>query len=419
MFSQNNNLEYGEAIASELAELLNDGAVAEARQAFLAFFDNLETPLVSLPGLAAKLGVGEVHVKDESGRLGLASFKALGGAYAVLRLVQEESARRLRRPVSARELLTEDVKAVARRITVCCATDGNHGRAVAMGANLVGAKAIVYLHAGVSEARERAIQEAGAKTVRVKSGYDASVRLAAQMAAACGWTLVSDTSWPGNERMPSAVMQAYAVIAAEIAARVAQPTHIFLQAGVGALAAAIAGYYASRHFDRRPCFVVVEPQRAACLFESNRAGRRVAVKPGPPTIMAMLECYEPSHLAWRILSRTADFFMTVDEEDACAAMRQLAFPLNGDPAIVSGESGCVGLAALQVVNAQGHRRSIGLDESSRVVILNTEGATDPFLYESIVGASACKTADDSTIGRACGRRGSSDSSRPFPRGGVR
>jgi len=186
------------------------------------------------------------------------------------------------------------------------------------------------------------------------------------------------------------VMQGYTALVAEaLRALPAPPTHVFVQAGVGGIAAAVAGHLGAALGERRPTVVVVEPARAACLFESARAGRAVRIPAGEPTVMAMLECYEPSLVAWRVLARAADAFMTVEEEDAVAAMRRLAQPAGGDPAIVAGESGGVGLAGLMRVAADaGWRAAIGLDAAARVFLVNTEGATDPARYRELVGAAA-------------------------------
>jgi diaminopropionate ammonia-lyase len=166
------------------------------------------------------------------------------------------------------------------------------------------------------------------------------------------------------------------------------PTHVFVQAGVGGVAAAVAGHLALLLGDQRPTFVVVDPARAACLFETARAGHPVKIEHGEPTVMAMLECYEPSLVAWRVLSRVADAFMTVDEEDAVAVMNRLARPAGNDPAIVAGESGGVGLAGLIRAAADSEvRAALGLSKASRVFVINTEGATDPARYTQLVGLS--------------------------------
>jgi diaminopropionate ammonia-lyase len=347
------------------------------------------TPLHSLPGLAAALGVGAVAVKDESVRLGLGSFKALGGAYAVMRLVLDRAEAALGRPVAAEELLSPVVRAVAGGMTVACATDGNHGRSVAAGARLVGAPCVIFVHAGVSDERVAAIAAFGARMVRVEGGYDDSVAEAARRSAQEGWTVVSDTAWEGYEAIPLTVMQGYALMAGEAFDALAEPpTHVFVQAGVGGVAAAVAAHTAEFYPASAPAIVVVEPERAACLFESARAGRLAKAHHGEPTIMAMLECHEPSPIAWEILAALAAAFITLPEQAAIDAMRRLARPLAGDPAIVSGESGCVGLAGLiACLDDEEARRALGLGPASRILLFNTEGATDPGLYQKIVGAT--------------------------------
>lgn len=363
-------------------------AGAEAAEAYLRLRPNHRaTPLLSLPALAREIGIGAIHIKDEGQRLGLGSFKALGGAYAVTRLVVEEAAKRLGRPVAITDAGSPDVRAVASTMTFTCATDGNHGRSVAQGAQLAGAKAVIFVHAGVSDERIAAIARFGAEMVRVDGNYDDSVAEATRVAEARGWTLVSDTSWPGYERIPGLVMQGYTVIVCEALREMAEPpTHVFVQAGVGGIAAAVAAHLATECGERRPTMVVVDPARSACVYESARAGRLVKVAPGEPTVMAMLECYEPSLVAWRILARCADAFMTVEDDEAVAVMNRLARPKGGDPAIVSGESGGVGLAALLQAAADPEmRRALGLDASSRAFLINTEGATDPKRYEALVG----------------------------------
>jgi diaminopropionate ammonia-lyase len=282
-------------------------------------------------------------------------------------------------------------------MTVACATDGNHGRSVAQGAQLVGAKSVIFVHSGVSEERVAAIARFGAQMVRVNGTYDDSVAEAAHVAAEKGWIVVSDTSWPGYERIPGLVMQGYTAMVREALRQLPEtPTHVFVQAGVGGVAAAVAGHLALALRDRRPTFTVVDPARAACLFETARAGHPVKVQHTQPTVMAMLECYEPSLVAWRVLSRVADAFMTVDDEDAVTAMNRLARPAGSDPAIVAGESGGVGLAGLMRAAADTQARlELGLDETSRVFLINTEGATDPERYAELVGLRPDEVMDRS------------------------
>jgi len=386
MFLLNQHPDYRKPLDPVDAEMLSVPAAEEVER-YLTYRDNhAPTPLHTLPALAAELGVTTVHIKDEGFRLGLGSFKALGGSYAVIRLVLEEASRQLGRPIDVAELHAPEIRAVAAGMTVACATDGNHGRSVAQGAQLVGARAAIFVHSGVSDERVAAIARFGAQMIRVEGTYDDSVAEAARVASETGWTIVSDTSWLGYERIPGLVMQGYTAMVSEALRQLpALPTHVFVQAGVGGVAAAVAGHLALALGVQRPAFVVVDPARAACLFETARAGYPVKIVQGEPTVMAMLECYEPSLVAWRVLSRVADAFMTVDEEDAVAVMNRLARPAGDDPAIVAGESGGAGLAGLMRAAADPEiRAALHLNEASRVFVINTEGATDPERYAELV-----------------------------------
>ncbi|PWK72584.1 diaminopropionate ammonia-lyase [Aminobacter sp. AP02] len=387
MLIRNQHPDYRKPLEAVDAETLGIAA-AEAVERFLSHRPNHRpTPLRSLPALAHGLGLGTIHLKDEGYRLGLGSFKALGGAYAVIRLVLEAAEKELKRPVEIAELYSPEVTRISAAMTFGCATDGNHGRSVAQGAQLVGAKSVIFVHGGVSDARIAAIARYGAEITRVAGTYDDSVAEAARVCDQNGWTVVSDTSWPGYERIPGLVMQGYTAIMREALEKLPlPPTHVFVQSGVGGIAAAAAAYLASRFGAARPTFVVVDPARAACIFETARTGRPVKLHHGEPTVMAMLECYEPSLLAWRILSRVADAFMTVEDETAVEVMNRLARPLGHDPVVVSGESGGAGLAGLlTAARDPGMRAAIGLDDKSRVLLVVTEGATDPDRYRELVG----------------------------------
>jgi diaminopropionate ammonia-lyase len=389
MFLLNSHPDYRAPLDPVDAETLGVAA-AEKVERFLSFRDNhAPTPLHALPALAAELGVGALHVKDEGHRLGLGSFKALGGGYAVICLLLEAASARHGRAFDVGDLRHPDVRSVAAQMTFACATDGNHGRSVAQGAQLVGARSVVFVHGGVSDSRVAAIARFGAEMVRVAGTYDESVTTAARVSGEKGWTVVSDTSWAGYERIPGLVMQGYTAIMREALRELAAPpTHVFVQAGVGGIAAALAGHLALTLGDGRPAFVVVDPARAACIFETAKAGRPVKVAHGEPTVMAMLECQEPSPLAWRVLSRVADAFMTVEDADAVAVMNRLARPAGSDPAIVAGESGGAGLAgAIGAAADVGLREKLGLDAASRILVVNTEGATDPQRYTELVGMS--------------------------------
>jgi diaminopropionate ammonia-lyase len=390
MFLLNEHPDHRQALETADGACLSVEAARQVESYLSRRPEHAPTALHSLPRLARAIGVGSIHIKNESTRLGLGSFKALGGSYAVIRLVGEEAERRLGHVVDIGELFSPEVKAVAAGMTVGCATDGNHGRSVAAGAQLVGAHAAIFVHEGVSPERAAAIARFGAKIIRVSGSYDDAVAEAARVCAVRGWIVVSDTSWPGYERIPGLVMQGYTAMLSEaMRALPDTPTHVFLQAGVGGLAASVAGHFAVLLGERRPTIIVVEPARAACLLESMRIGHPVRIAQGEPTVMSMLECYEPSLIAWRVLTRCADAFMTVDEQDAIDIMRRLARPEDDDPVVVAGESGGVGLAGLTVAMRDADCRvAIGLDLDSRVFVINTEGATDPGRYQELVGMAA-------------------------------
>ena len=387
MFLLNKHADYRTALDPVDADTLGSAGADAIERHLAQRVDHAATPLHGLPGLASEFGIGTLHVKDEGHRLGLGSFKALGGGYAVTRLVLEAAEAQLGRSLGDDAFLLPEVRALAASMTFACATDGNHGRSVAQGAQLVGAKAAIIVHGGVSEERIAAIARFGAQIVRVAGTYDDSIVEAARMAGENGWIVVSDTSWPGYERVPGLVMQGYTAIVREALKQLpSAPTHVFVQAGVGGIAAAVAAHLALVLGEDRPVFTVVDPARAACIFEAARAGRPIKVAHGAPTVMAMLECYEPSPIAWRVLSRVADAFMTVEDADAVAMMNRLARPTGGDPAIVGGESGVAGLAGLMRAMADpAIAGALGLDGSSRVLVINTEGATDPVQYEALVG----------------------------------
>ncbi|WP_313195184.1 diaminopropionate ammonia-lyase [Shinella zoogloeoides] len=349
--------------------------------------DERATPLVSLSEIAAAAQVGHMLLKDEGRRLSLGSFKALGGAYAVMTLFKRMLEDHLDDKVAVAQLVSPTAREFAAGITFCCATDGNHGKSVAAGARILGCKSVIFVHEGVTAARADAI---GAdEVIRVSGNYDVSVDEAERVARERGWLLVSDTSWEGYEEIPSLVAQGYTVLADEALSQIADlklapPTHVFLQAGVGGFASSISLHLSEALGHDAVKTVIVEPDRAACLYASAKAGRLTSFTPTEPTIMAMLECYTPSLVAWRILDATASAFMTVTEEEAKDAMRALAFR---DPPVVAGESGAAGLAGLLAAARDPRTREIlGLNEESVVLLINTEGATDPASYERIVGS---------------------------------
>jgi diaminopropionate ammonia-lyase len=338
------------------------------------------------------MGVQHLWYKNEAERFDLGSFKALGGAYAVAELIMRKAAEQpWAVPVSSPLLFAGQYRDLAKDITVTSATDGNHGRSVAWGAELFGCKAVIYIHATVSEARKQAIEAFGAEVRRVDGNYDDSVRQCAIDAAQRGWTVISDTSYPGYTDIPKDVMQGYGVMIAEAIAQLPpddQPTHVFMQGGVGGMAAAVTAHITWRWDRMRPMLVIVEPENAACLLASAKAGGPATVSGDLETVMAGLSCGEPSLLAWDILDEAADAFMTVPDHAAEATMRLLANGVGEDRPVVAGESAVAGLAgAIAISSNEELRAKLDLGRSSRVLVFGTEGATDPDLYQRIVGRS--------------------------------
>jgi diaminopropionate ammonia-lyase len=314
------------------------------------------TPLLSLPSLAAKLGVGEVRAKDESRRFGFGAFKALGGVFAVHRFLARHPDRG---PAD---------------IVFTAASAGNHGRSVALGAQSVGARCTIFLPTSTSAEKEAAIRALGADVIRVDGDYDTAVAECRRRADTNGGAIIADTSWDGYEAVPRDVMQGYTVLAKEILCEwPAGPTHFFVQAGVGGLAAAVIGYFWAM-MPRRPVSVVVEPESADCWFQSNQAGQPTLASGTADTVMGGLACREISPLTWPVLGLGADWFMTITEHQVMPARRQFAHSLPGDPALASGPSGCAGLAGLLRASADGSAaRALSLDSNSRVLLINSEG----------------------------------------------
>ncbi len=334
------------------------------------------------PRLADALGVGKVFVKDESSRLGLPAFKVLGASWAVYRALEERVGNEGFGDWETIDELKVKLEPL-RPLTLVAATDGNHGRAVARVARLLGLGARIFVPGDMAPARREAIAGEGAEVVVVYGTYDDAVERSAEAEG----LLVSDTSWPGYERVPLWVIEGYSTMLWEIEDELgrrgeAWPGLVIVQIGVGAFAAAVARHFRNVGAATRPKLVGVEPAGAACLFESVSAGRIVSV-PGPhDSIMAGINCGRPSLVAWPTLSRSIDLLVSVDDEPTSEAMR-----LAARSSIVSGETGAAGLGGLlgllRAGGGEEARRVLDTTGATRVLVFNTEGATDPGAYRSI------------------------------------
>lgn len=392
-YLKNPRIQKGSSMES-LRRVIQPGIGRKVRKLHRAILGGRMSPLKSLDNLSTFLGLGNIWVKDESQRLTLNSFKVLGGSYAVYSLLkeklgiedQDEFFAALADPATAARL---------QGITFAAATDGNHGRGVAWAASKLGCPSVIYVHEATSPARIRAIESYGAKVSIIKGTYDDAVRQVKADAEKFGWQVIEDTAWEGYEEIPIRVMQGYTTMFVEIQEQLSgqgfiKPTHIFVQAGVGSLSAATIGYYRMLFDTEAPLSVVVEPETAACIFESARIGDgKPHSFPGKlETIMAGLSCGDPNPIAWDILRDCAEYFVTCPDYVAAKGMRVYATPLNGDPFILSGESGAVTLGALMFImqcpEYKPLKEEMRLGPDSQVLLLNTEGNTDPFNFRQVV-----------------------------------
>lgn len=352
------------------------------------------TPLRSLSKLAEYADVGGIYVKDESYRFGLNAFKVLGGTYAIGRYLAGRLGTDIS-DISFDKLRTPEIKQRLGEITFISATDGNHGRGVAWAAQQLGQKAVVYMPKGSALIRLENIKATGAEGYITDLNYDDAVRLAAGNAEKYGWVIVQDTAWEGYYDIPTWIMQGYATMAAEALDQlkgmgVDKPTHIFAQAGVGAFAGAMQGYFASIFGESRPVMAIVEPNKADCLYKSVLAGdgRPRAVTGDMNTIMAGLACGEPNPIGWNILWDYGDMFISSPDYISAMGMRILGCPLGEDPRVVSGESGAVTTGILMEIMKNDELKELkyllGLDSNSRILVFSTEGDTDPGIYRNII-----------------------------------
>ena len=369
--------------------------VAKARAFHRSFPQYSITPLAKLDGMAKNLGLGGVYVKDESYRFGLNAFKVLGGSFAMGRYIAQQMGR------DVGEMTYEYLTSPAFReefgqATFFTATDGNHGRGVAWAANKLGQKAVVHMPKGSSQSRFDNIAKEGAQVTIEEVNYDDCVRIAAAEAAETEHgVVVQDTAWEGYEEIPAWIMQGYGTMANEAADQLRQvsvnrPTHVFVQAGVGSLAGAVVGYFTNLFPNDPPKFVVMEARAADCLYQGAVAGD------GDPrivggdlqTIMAGLACGEPNIISWDILRNHVSAFVSCPDWVSAKGMRMLSAPVKGDPRVISGESGAVGMGLLSTIMQdeayKDLREYLELDQSSQVLMFSTEGDTDPDKYKEIV-----------------------------------
>ena len=374
--------------------LMDEGNMKKARRFHQSFPQYSETPLADLKEMANYLGVKDFFVKDESYRFGLNAFKVLGGSYAIANYIAEETGKDVA-DLGYDTLTSQKLKDEFGQATFFTATDGNHGRGVAWAANKLGQKAVVLMPKGSAKSRFDNIAKEGAKVTIEDVNYDECVRMANQMAEETEHgVMVQDTAWEGYAKIPTWIMQGYGTMASEAGEQLAKaekrPTHIFIQAGVGSLAGAVIGYFANLYRDNPPKMIVMEAQAADCLYQSalGKDGKIRFVEGDLQTIMAGLACGEPNTISFDILENHVDAFVSCPDWVAAKGMRMLAAPLKGDPQVISGESGAVGMGLVATLMQDEAYRDLkdflGLNEDSEVLMFSTEGDTDPENYKHIV-----------------------------------
>ena len=349
-----------------------------------------ETPLVELKHTAKSMGLGNIYIKDESYRFGLNAFKVLGGSYAIGNYL----AKRLGKSITEmpyKKLVSGEIKRELGDITFVTATDGNHGRGVAWTAKQLQQKSVVYMPKGSAEERLMNIRAEGADASITDLNYDEAVRLANSQAEQKGWVMVQDTAWEGYEDIPGWIMQGYGTMGYEAYMQLPEkPTHIFLQAGVGSMAGAVAGFFASVYGGERPIITIVEPNKADCIYKTAEAadGKLHFVTCDMDTIMAGLACGEPCSIGWNVLRDYADNFISCPDYAAAQGMRVLGNPEAGDTKVVSGESGASAFGCIAEIMRDKTlvelKNKLKLDENSKVLFFSTEGDTDKENYKSIV-----------------------------------
>ena len=376
-------------------DLMSEENVTKANEFHKSFPQYSVTPLQKLSALASYLGVKGIYCKDESYRFGLNAFKVLGGSYAMGRYIAKELGRDISE-LPYNVLSSDKLREEFGQATFFTATDGNHGRGVAWAANRLGQKAVVRMPKGTTRTRFDNIAKEGAEVTIEEMNYDDCVRMAAAEAAKTEHgIIVQDTAWDGYEEIPSWIMQGYGTLVLEADKQlkengVERPTHVFVQAGVGSLAGAVVGYFAHKYKENPPVMIVCEASAADCLYRSaaQADGNLVNVTGDLQTIMAGLACGEGNTIGWDILKNHVTVFASCPDWMSAKATRIYANPLESDPHIVSGESGSVPLGlvytALHDEDAKDLKEALKLDENSNILVISTEGDTDPIRYREIV-----------------------------------
>ena len=345
-----------------------------------------ETPLISLNYSAEKYGINSIFVKDESTRFNLKAFKGLGGSYAMFRILCDKLGIDYKN-VDYKYFQHEDIKKKCSDIKFITATDGNHGKGVSWAAKLFGCRAHILMPKNSAQERKEAIEKAGSAFVEITDmNYDMTVNYAFDLAKKNNLILIQDTAWEGYEKYPKWIIEGYLTMALEISEQLKEkiPTHIFLQAGVGAMAGGISAYFQNL-YNKKPIITIVEPKNVACIYESIKKSKLYTIEGCPITIMAGLNCNTPCKITFPILKNCSKYFCACDDDIAKQGMRAYIYPCGDDKKIISGESGAVTYGLLiEILKNNDLRKIFKINDSSIILLINTEGDTCPEIYNKII-----------------------------------
>ena len=346
-------------ILAQLPEKFIDEAIET-----ISSWDNYTpTPLIKLNKLNDELKLNNIYYKDEDKRFDLKSFKALGGAFAVYKIASEK-----------------------KDITVSTATAGNHGRSVAWGAQRLGLKCKIFISEFVSESRAEAMRNLNAEVIRVKGNYDNSLKECIDQSNKNNWEIVQDVSWEGYKEVPKMIMAGYTIMVKEIIDEIDKNsiTHVFLQAGVGGMAAAmIAGF--SKLSKDIPKFIVIEPENADCVFQSIKNNKPTTVDIKKETVMGGMSCGDVSSIAWEILKNSANYCLTIPDKAISTTVALLAEARLSEEKIIGGECAVPGVIALiGSFNNKKYLDKLKLNAKSNVLLFGCEGLTDKAMYQKLL-----------------------------------
>ena len=359
-YLKNNNFNFNR---SNILRIVTKEMIEDSIKVISNWNDYQPTPLIELNKLANLIGVKKIYYKDESQRFELGSFKALGGAYAVEKIVDSK-----------------------KNIIVSTATAGNHGRSVAWAAQKIGIKCKIFISENVSESRAKAMKKYGAEIIRVKGNYENSLQECKKISNKNNWEIIQDVSWENYEKVPQLIMAGYTIMIKEIFDQIENDsiTHVFLQAGVGGMAASmIAGF--AEFSENVPKFIIVEPENADCVFKSIKNNKPTKVNIKKETLMGGMSCGDVSTVAWKILQNSINYCLTISDEAISSVVALLAESRLSDQKIVAGECSTPGITALiGAFKNNNYLNKLELNSNSKVLIFGCEGSTDKKMYQKLL-----------------------------------